>query len=264
MMLANRSHSLPSNSKRFATDSSIGTSTQSCMDLANFAGRSSSLKAISLQHYFPDRAKRSVRVQKALAFSILPDMDSLVTIVAAAGLSGPVVDGHIHVGAPSVDGPPVRHTPRTPFGLLDVWTTTDLENPLTREHIDALFAGQYYVNLHTQKYLAGEIRGQIVPLSQQPSQARVQSFPHEGVLGLKASSNPVRESTTINFDLPYPMRVELSLIDMTGKKVWQDVQDGNKGLNNCPIHVSELSAGTYVLQLAGGGESATMNLVVTK
>lgn len=192
------------------------------------------------------------------------DMDSLVTIVAAAGLSGPIVDGHIHVGAPSVDGPPVKHTARTPFGLMDVWTSTDADDPLTREDVDALFAGQYYVNLHTQLYPAGEIRGQIVPLSQQPAPARVQSFVNTGVLGLAASSNPVRGATTINYDLPYPMRVELALIDMTGKKVWKDVQSGIKGVNNCPLNVSELSAGTYIVQLTGGGESATMNLVVTK
>lgn len=192
------------------------------------------------------------------------DMDSLVTIVAAAGLSGPITDGHIHVGPPTADGPPVVNTPRTPFGLLHVWTTSDPDRPLTRADIDALFAGEYYVNLHTQKYPAGEIRGQIIPLGQEPAPARVQSFEHTGVLGLAASSNPVREVTTINYDLPYPMRVELAVIDMTGKKVWQEVHSGIKGLNSCSLNVSELSAGSYVVQLTGGGESTVMNLVVTK
>jgi hypothetical protein len=193
-----------------------------------------------------------------------PDMDSLVTIVSAAGLSGPIVDGHIHVGQPTTDGPPVVNTSRTPFGLYHVWTATDEERPLTRADVDALFAGQYYVNLHTQKYPAGEIRGQIIPLSQEPGPARVESFQHEDVLGLSATNNPVRESTTIMYDLPYPMSVELTLIDMTGKKVWQSVQNGTKGVNNCSLSVSELSAGSYVMQVAGGGESTTMNLVVTK
>lgn len=193
-----------------------------------------------------------------------PDMDSLVTVVAAAGLSGPIVDGHIHVGQPSTDGPPVVHTPRTPFGLLHVWTSTDDERPLTRADVDSLFAGAYYVNLHTSKYPGGEIRGQIIPLSQEPTPARVESFAHADVLGLAASSNPVRDNTTINYDLPYPMNVELTLIDVTGKKVWQSVQSGMKGMNNCPLNVGELAAGTYVMQITGGGESTTMNLVVTK
>ncbi|HET6513426.1 MAG TPA: CHRD domain-containing protein [Candidatus Kapabacteria bacterium] len=193
-----------------------------------------------------------------------PQLDRLYTVAATAGLSGPILDGHIHVGRPPMDGPPVVNTPRTPFGLIHEWTSTDQDRPLTRADVDSLFAGAYYINLHTAKFPAGELRGQIIPLDQEPGQARTEFVVRTGEIAVSASRNPVREMTNINYELPYPMRVELTLIDVTGKAVWQEVQSGDKGRNVCPLSARELAAGTYVLQVLAGGESASMNLVVTK
>lgn len=192
------------------------------------------------------------------------EMTELTTIVAAAGMSGPITDGHIHVGQPLVEGPPVVPTPRTPYGLMHSWTTSDLDRPLTSADIDALFAGNYYVNIHTQKYPAGELRGQIIPLGQEPGTAKVTQFVRTGELALSAAKNPVSDLTQINYELPYPMRVELALVDITGKKVWQNVESGDKGQNSSTLNVRGLAAGTYRLQLIGGGESASMSVVVTR
>lgn len=70
-----------------------------------------------------------------------------------------ITAAHIHEGAPGVNGPVV-------FTLFS-GGTFDPENPvsgdvmLTNEQIDALNAGDYYVNVHTTANPAGAIRGQI-------------------------------------------------------------------------------------------------------
>lgn len=92
--------------------------------------------------------------------------EGLRFFVTIDSLTGPITNAHIHIGAAGISGPPVR-------GILDefegnsatgIWTTSDAE-PLTDELIADLFAGNLYVNVHTEQYPAGEIRGQILPSS---------------------------------------------------------------------------------------------------
>lgn len=70
---------------------------------------------------------------------------------------------HIHEGAVGVNGPVVV----TLYGGTGDF---DPDNPisgsamLTPEQVDTLLAGNYYVNVHTTTYPAGEIRGQMVIL----------------------------------------------------------------------------------------------------
>jgi hypothetical protein len=65
------------------------------------------------------------------------------------------------------DGPPAQLLPGRSSGVLAVGTISadDLVGPLMgaslEELIDALRAGDAYVNVHTTQYPAGEIRGQI-------------------------------------------------------------------------------------------------------
>lgn len=92
--------------------------------------------------------------------------EGLRFFVTVDSLTGPITNAHFHIGAPGISGPPVR-------GILDdfegnsasgIWTASDAE-PLTDELITELFAGNLYVNVHTEQYPAGEIRGQILPTS---------------------------------------------------------------------------------------------------
>jgi hypothetical protein len=65
-------------------------------------------------------------------------------------------DGHIHVGAVGVDGPVVFHLPSltSPISFTSTALTTAQENDL--------LANNYYVNLHTEAFPGGEIRGQLI------------------------------------------------------------------------------------------------------
>ena len=64
---------------------------------------------------------------------------------------------HLHVGAPGVGGPIVFDLGDTESPIEAVW------EDMTDEEIQELQAGLYYVNIHSQEYPPGEIRGQLFP-----------------------------------------------------------------------------------------------------
>jgi len=82
--------------------------------------------------------------------------------LTASGLTGAVSGIHFHEAPAGVPGPVVRNLAaefngRTADG---VWRPSDSQE-FDDDSLDALLAGNTYVNLHTAQYPAGEIRGQI-------------------------------------------------------------------------------------------------------
>lgn len=66
--------------------------------------------------------------------------------------------GHIHRGAPGKNG-------GVEIGFKDVSSSPIKGSAtLTQAKADSLMAGLYYVNLHTQAFPGGEIRGNITPV----------------------------------------------------------------------------------------------------
>jgi hypothetical protein len=73
-----------------------------------------------------------------------------------SGLTGPAAAAHIHMGAKGVSGPvvvPLCGPCKSPLSK-----TVSLSASV----ISAIKKGKAYVNVHTAKYPAGEIRGQLV------------------------------------------------------------------------------------------------------
>ena len=69
------------------------------------------------------------------------------------GLSGDMTAAHIHGPAgPTESAPPVIDT------SAETMTGT---SPITDAQVTELMAGTYYLNVHTEKYPDGEIRGQL-------------------------------------------------------------------------------------------------------
>jgi hypothetical protein len=89
-------------------------------------------------------------------------------MVTVGGLSGPATAAHIHVGAPGVAGPPVlTFTVKAVAEGTVADDSVDLRKEVSKgvsgDSLRALMAnGNAYVNVHTAKYPAGEIRGQVV------------------------------------------------------------------------------------------------------
>ncbi len=96
------------------------------------------------------------------------DGTSLEFIVNASGLDNTLA-GHFHSGAAGADGPvemvlfnneePVDYDGEVATGTL---TEADLAGDMSwEEFTKAMVAGDIYVNLHTEQYPNGEIRGQV-------------------------------------------------------------------------------------------------------
>jgi len=109
-------------------------------------------------------------------FLLNEDRTELAFAIAFTGLSGPLMNAHFHTGAFGVAGP-VRRTicgappvpevgpcPAAPALLTGTWKSTDTQ-PLNAERVQELLEGKIYVNLHTAANPAGEIRGQVIPVS---------------------------------------------------------------------------------------------------
>src|SRR5687768_5378941 len=79
----------------------------------------------------------------------------IFTITVTHSITG-ATNGHIHIGAVGVSGPPVF--PFTTFDSPINYTSVALD---AAQEAD-LNANLYYVNIHTAAYPAGEIRGQLI------------------------------------------------------------------------------------------------------
>lgn len=80
--------------------------------------------------------------------------------ITVNGLSGPFTGSHFHHAAPGANGPVVRGFTFDGNTATGVWTPTDTQ-PFTPQLLNALLAGNLYVNVHTQQNPGGEIRGQV-------------------------------------------------------------------------------------------------------
>lgn len=89
-------------------------------------------------------------------FLLNPTMDTMWVNITLDGLTGPVTGIHIHEGAIGVSGGVV-----TDLGPLLMGN--QLSGFITGIDISKFISGDYYVNVHTEDNLGGEIRGQILP-----------------------------------------------------------------------------------------------------
>ena len=92
-----------------------------------------------------------------------------ISISAAfTGLSSPATASHVHDGAPRTPGPVivsfVPFTPATTAG-----TIAGTPQPFPAAHESDLLAGNTYFDIHDAALIAGEIRGQLMPVVQAPS-----------------------------------------------------------------------------------------------
>jgi hypothetical protein len=100
-------------------------------------------------------------------FVLNPERTEVRYWLTYRGLSGPLsIGGHVHTGAPGVNGGVVRTiavaADPASNSLKGTWKATDATQPLTPALVDSLIAGRTYTNFHTTAHPGGEIRGQLV------------------------------------------------------------------------------------------------------
>jgi hypothetical protein len=105
-----------------------------------------------------------------------PGLWFLTYEIVYEGLSGPATVGHIHDAVNPEPTPPFTERFGAPVHDLDSlespiqgdWTYLDAGQPLTDEHVENLLAGRFYVNIHTEQFPNGEIRGQLLQVEEPP------------------------------------------------------------------------------------------------
>ena len=115
-----------------------------------------------------------------------------------SGLTGPATVGHIHdpgAGAspPFTEavGPPVHDLTSLTSPIDGVWSYTDITQPLTDELAAGLQAGRMYINIHTDAFPTGEIRGQLlaaVPPDPEPNPIPLPPGVWMGLVGMAGST----------------------------------------------------------------------------
>ncbi|MEM6770878.1 MAG: T9SS type A sorting domain-containing protein, partial [Bacteroidota bacterium] len=79
-----------------------------------------------------------------------------------------------------------------------------------------------------------------------------------------ASPNPAAAYTDLNFDLPLPAEVSLTVLDGLGRSVIRRTQRLDAGANRFRLDTRALPAGTYVYQLVAGEDVGVDKLVVRR
>jgi hypothetical protein len=105
-----------------------------------------------------------------------PGLWFLTYEITYEGLTGPATVGHIHDAInpeptpPFTErfGPPVHDLDSLESPIQGDWTYLDAAQPLTDAHVENLLAGRFYVNIHTDAFPNGEIRGQLLPVEEPP------------------------------------------------------------------------------------------------
>lgn len=89
------------------------------------------------------------------------DLDSnwFVLDYAFSGLLAPQTAAHVHRAPPGSNGPVVIGAPSFPLG-----SPMHYETMISDQLEQDFLAGNLYLNVHSQLYPAGEIRGQLVPV----------------------------------------------------------------------------------------------------
>jgi hypothetical protein len=88
-------------------------------------------------------------------------------MVNASGFESNLLFGHIHLGVRGQTGPIVFHLMNTSSDPR-VWTSDNTFTLTAAQEADFL-GWRYYVNLHTQTYASGAIRGQLEPVPEPAS-----------------------------------------------------------------------------------------------
>ena len=73
--------------------------------------------------------------------------------------------------------------------------------------------------------------------------------------------NPVKQNTTLTFDLVENSRVSYSITDAAGKMIENNQVQGFKGSNIKTLNLGKYAAGAYTLKVQAGDEITTIPLV---
>lgn len=165
---------------------------------------------------------------RGVAVAILsPNLDTLCITSSWNGLSGPAVLAHVHMAPPGQSGPPVIDL--TPFISVDgnQLGTTITGAALTPQVIESFLKGEYYINVHTDSFPTGEIRGQFRPEVEETFVARM-----NGQEQVPPTASTGRGLALFQLSMDKQLlRFHVINIGLTGNTFTVDLHEGTPGSN---------------------------------
>lgn len=175
-----------------------------------------------------------------------------------------IVDAEIHYGSNSEIGP-LAFTLTGDFSFntsLGVWLRNGIENFSTSD-MSAALRNETYMNITSEAYSEGEMRGQIRYAGESETIVGVEPSDN-GELPNKIElsqnyPNPFNPTTTIVFSLPKQSNVKLDVYNILGQKV-ATLVDGvqNAGYHSVEFNADNFASGIYIYRLS------TDNKVISK
>jgi hypothetical protein len=202
--------------------------------------------AVSASNAAPSHADSSGGLGTASAYVVRSPVGGLLIVQSVVdGLTGPISMAHVHEGAIGVNGPIVA--PLAEGLTASNWDVAAA--PITVADIGTFAASGMYVNYHTARFPAGEIRGQLIPgamnLSLSASAVPPSPSPERALL-----VSYDRASGSIVARLPERTSVDgtLELYSPLGDRVAMIAADGDVAT----LHAGELAPGAYFVRLVDG------------
>lgn len=88
---------------------------------------------------------------------------------------------------------------------------------------------------------------------------------NESVIAISAYPNPTATSTQISYNLTNSDNVNLSILDITGKRIMNVLNEKqSSGAHSVNLNITELPAGIYFCELTVGSKKSVSKLVVTQ
>ena len=185
----------------------------------------------------------------------------LVFRMSANDMEGNFLVSHFHNAPWNVNGGVARGI--TEFSGLTAdgaWKPSD-GAPWTAARYAQVLREEMYVNLHTDLFPDGEIRGQIAPRSI----ADVELPPGETISALTAWPNPATRRATIAFRLPQSGTIDLALYDLGGRRVAEISRETLvAGEHRRTLSTAGLAPGLYLIRMRSGALDQRGKLVVVQ
>ncbi len=126
-------------------------------------------------------------------------------------------------------------------------------------------ATQDVTQMHAVTMLIDMASGEIVNAEETPVPFTITGTNEPAIVSnMEVFPNPASDIATLSLNLAEKKDVQLRMIDVTGKVVYEANLGQLSGDQQLPIRVRHLNAGTYMLSINAGGEVTTKSVVVVK
>jgi len=147
-----------------------------------------------------------------------------------------------------------------------LWSSTDSDLPLTSSIVSSFVNEDIYINLHTQDYINGEIRGQVVYDSDEAvTEVNDRKTLPVGFSLEQNYPNPFNPATVISYQLSSVTHVTLKVYDVLGRQVAIPVdQNQEAGAYIVRFNGTNLPSGVYFYRLSAGNQLITKKMLLLK